>query len=110
MDAHEQPVDIDRELRVATRASLWLIRHDRYLRLPRREAPRPPTVSPALADGTWHRHNGVWKVTDAAGTHYRILPSDRPAGAQGVYTGDVVAEGEVTGDVPSGPWPHLGEP
>lgn len=91
MNTCEQAVDIDQELRVVTHNSLWLIRPDRYMRLPRREAPRPPAVSEALTDAIWHAHDGVWEVTDDVGTRYRILPSGRPAGAEGIYTGDVVA-------------------
>jgi hypothetical protein len=90
MGVHDEPVDVDLELRIVTAASVWLVRPDRYMRLPRYEGPRPTPGSPALVDGTWHRHRGVWKITEQLGTRYRILPDDRPPGAVGVYTGYVV--------------------
>lgn len=86
---HEEPVDIDVELRIVTAQSVWLIRPDRYMRLPRREGPRPHPNSKALSDAQWHPHLGVWKVTDPIGTRYRILPAGRPPGSAGIHTGDV---------------------
>lgn len=93
MKATEQAVDIGVELRVVTHASIWIIRCDAYLRLPRTEGPRPAPRSAALIDGKWHRHVGVWKMTDSHGVRYRILPAGRPPGAAGIHTGDVVAVG-----------------
>lgn len=84
----EEPVDIEGELRIVTDQSVWLIRPDRYMRLPRGERPRQPPRSEALLDATWQQHVGVWRVTDSFGTRYRILPAGRPPGSGGIYTGD----------------------
>lgn len=93
MEVAEQLVDVGVELRVTTHASVWIIRPDAYLRLPRSEAPRPLPGSAALVDGEWHHHVGVWKMTDSRGVRYRILPAGRPPSATGIYTGDVIAVG-----------------
>lgn len=91
MEATEQPVEIGLELQVVTYASTWIIRRDAYLRLPRSERPRPAPRSAALINGEWHRHVGVWKITDSLGIRYRILPAGRPPGTAGICTGDVIA-------------------
>lgn len=85
----DEPLNIERELRALTEASVWLIRPTRYLRLSRAEAPRPPTldVDGATEDATWHEHVGVWQQRDLGGMRLRILPAGRSDGAQGVLTG-----------------------
>ena len=92
----EEPVDIEGELRIVTDQSVWLIRPDRYMRLPRSGRPRQPPRSEALVDATWHHHVGVRRVTDSFGTRYRILPAGRPPGSGGIYTGDVDITATVT--------------
>lgn len=92
MDSNEEPVEIDVELHLVTAASVWILRPDRYMRLPRDERPRQPPSTGILADGIWHPHRGVWRVTHNRGVYYRIVPADRPADARGVHTGDVIAD------------------
>lgn len=88
---HEEPVDIECELRVITGASVWLVRPSRDLRLPRVEGPRPPIpdLGGATADAVWHEHQGVWQQQDRDGFRLRILLADRSAGAYGVTTGTI---------------------
>lgn len=84
------PIDLSgRELRVTTRASVWLLRDHSYCRLPRLEAPRL-REAPALADGVWLPHVGAWLVADPVkGLCVRLLPPDRPDGSHGIITGSV---------------------
>lgn len=98
MAVRDGPLEITGELRVVTEASIWLIRADTYMRMPRCEQPRPRPESSALIDHAWHPHTGVWRVTDATGTWLRILPPGRPPGASGIQTGLVVAAPSVLFD------------
>jgi len=81
MEVDEEPVQIDVELRVLTHASVWLIRPEAYMRMPRDEQRRWPPSTGALADG------------DAV--RYRILPAHRSDGAFGVVTGEVIASAGI---------------
>ena len=90
---HEWPIEIAVGLRVTTPSSIWLIRPDRYCRLPRHgEQPRS-AASDALTDGDWHEHVGAWVFIDPIDQlpHVRLLPADRPAGSRGIHTGAVEA-------------------
>jgi len=91
----EQQVDVDRELRVVTASSVWLVQSERYARFPRAEAPRPlqTSVDDALEDAVWHEHVGLWRLTNSDGTEQiRILPAGRPPGSYGIATGVIEAE------------------
>ena len=88
---HEEPVDIEYELRAITGASVWIVQPSRYLRLPRSEAPRPPIddLDGATTDALWHEHRGVWQQRDWDGHRLRIVPIGRPADAYGIITGTI---------------------
>lgn len=84
-----QPLTIHTELRVTTENSIWLIRPHTYLRLPRTEAPRPPTpdIDGATLDARWHPHKGIWLHQVHDNRWLRILPTGRPPHADGITTG-----------------------
>ena len=77
------PLAIDVELRIVTESSIWLVRPDAYLRLPRAEAPRGPTpdIDGATEDGRWHAHAGAWLLDDHDTQRLRVLPAGRPPGS-----------------------------
>lgn len=83
------PLEIVGELRVVTTNSVWLVRADRYCRMPRIEAPRRAS-SPAMVDAVWHPHVGAWLVLERPGPCIRLLPPDRPVGAHGIVTGTII--------------------
>lgn len=85
----ETPLEIDGEVRVVTANSVWLIRADKYCRMPRIEAPRAAST-PTMTDGVWHDHVGAWLVLDVSGPCIRLLPPGRPASAQGVLTSRIL--------------------
>ena len=95
MEVDEEPVQIDVELRVLTHASVWLIRPEAYMRMPRDEQRRWPPSTGALADGIWHPHRGAWRILDGDAVRYRILPAHRSDGAFGVVTGEVIASAGI---------------
>lgn len=78
------------EVRVFTLNSIWLVRPETYLRMPRVEGDRPETLSidGKLADNVWHEHVGAW-ILDSVGNGgwvLRILPAGRPAGSYGTLS------------------------
>ena len=88
-----EPVPLGSPLRVVTDSSVWIIRADAYLRLPRSETPRPETASIGgrLADGRWHGHRGAWWVADGDRWRIRLLPVAGPPCGVGVITGPIVS-------------------
>jgi hypothetical protein len=79
---------------IATRMSVWLIDGDRYVRLPRAEAPRPSphAIDSALDDGQpvefteaffEQRGTEAWTL--------RLVPAHRGPRAGGIQTGPIVA-------------------
>lgn len=85
----ETALEIEGEVRVVTANSIWLIRADKYCRMPRIEAPRASSA-PTMTDGVWHDHVGAWLVLDGSGPCIRLLPPGRPASAQGVLTSRIL--------------------
>jgi hypothetical protein len=76
---------------VVTTASVWIVRPEDYLRLPRNEAPREAIedLDGATRDAMWHRHDGVWLLEDIDVLRLNVLPSGRPEGSRGIYTGPI---------------------
>lgn len=89
----EWSIELAAELRVTTPSSIWLIRQDRYCRLPRHAEQPRWAASDALTDGDWHEHVGAWVFIDPIDQlpHVRLLPGGRPAGSRGIHTGAVEA-------------------
>mgnify|MGYP005609898941 CR=1 FL=1 len=78
------------EVRVFTLNSIWLVRPETYIRMPRVEGDRPETLSidGKLADNVWHEQGGAW-ILDSVGNGgwvLRVLPSRRPAGSYGLLS------------------------
>lgn len=87
------------EVRVFTLNSIWLVRPDTYIRMPRVEGDRPETLSldGKLMDNIWHEHIGAW-IIDSVGTGgwvLRVLPSGRPEGSYGLLSSLVESVSEM---------------
>jgi len=86
------PTMIDSELRVVTERSVWLIRSDRYLRLPLTETERAQNlaIDSRLDDARWHGLREAWWCWDTNGElRVRLLPVSGPEHGAGVLTGVV---------------------
>jgi hypothetical protein len=83
---------VEAQVRVVTGSSIWLVRPDTYLRLPRNEGPRRQIddLDGAARDAEWHEHEGVWVLAHGEVMKLRILPAGRPTGSSGLITGPVV--------------------
>lgn len=77
------------EFQVRTESSVWLIRPDRYMRMPISEAPREPedSIAGRLDDSHWHGHQGVFWSDVGWGPQLRIKPTAGPVGGGGIHTG-----------------------
>jgi hypothetical protein len=88
----EPRLEVHGELHVRTESSLWVIRPDRYIRMPLVEGAREPLPSEddALDDLEWHPQREVRLVETPAGLRLRIVPANRSDDARGVITGVIV--------------------
>lgn len=89
---HGEALEPAVEIRIVTERSLWLIRPDRYLRMPRGEHFRERTeaIENRLDDHTWHEHRGAYWQANIYGLRVRIKPVLGPADGAGILTGPVI--------------------
>jgi hypothetical protein len=80
---------IDGELVARSENSIWIVRPDKYCRMPKTERGRPPEdeLDSALDDLVWHDHQGVFLIDDLDAVRLRIVPTGRPEAAFGIVTG-----------------------
>ncbi len=95
------PMAIDTEVRVVTERSVWLIRPDRYLRLPLTETTRQRNdhaIDDRLDDAQWHGLRAGWWCWDMDGClRVRLLPVAGPEDGAGIVTGLVTGTGSAVG-------------
>lgn len=90
----EYQLEVLSEVTVVTANSIYLVRPQTYIRMPRHEEsrPQPYSLDGKLKDNEWFTHDGVWVMTnDDDPWRLRILPSGRFEGARGLITSDVEA-------------------
>lgn len=89
---HLRPLRIVGEARVLTESTLWLIRSDEYIRMPKAELPRRPPFAfdHSLDDLIWIPYREIRLMHSQFGTHLRIIPASRGRGSNGVITGVIV--------------------
>lgn len=86
------------EMRVVTENSIWLVRPDTFVRMPKVEVEREPFVSTdgAGTDHEWRSYDQAWIVDSvgAKGWLLRVLPSGRPAGSYGLLSSRILSVSE----------------
>jgi len=94
-------LEILRCVHVETEASVRLIGPNRYMRLPKSEAPRRRSLAldEALDDAVWHPHRGVFLEELDGECRLRIFPTWRPDLSRGIFTGIVVASSSALEDL-----------
>lgn len=87
------PLDIQREVRIETPSSVWLIQPDRYMRMPKTETSRMTLNmigAPGLADLVWHQHIGPFVIADVWGPRVQLMRPLASPGRRWVMTGEIV--------------------
>jgi hypothetical protein len=86
------------EMRVVTENSIWLLRPDTFMRMPKVEVERAPFVSidGAGTDHEWRPYDQAW-ILDSVGAQswlLRVLPSGRPVGSYGLLSSPILSISE----------------
>lgn len=82
----DNPIEVIKEINLVTENSIWVIRPDVYMRMPRMEMPRPERGE-GLKDNLWTPYRAAFWHEGPSGKHARLIPSERPPGSVGCMTG-----------------------